>query len=201
MSFASTFKANSGWTPEDDQILVDATLRNQRASAIRSLLPGRTKGAINGRISYLKKPHVWGGVERKMLPRDWTVKEENRVPTYRFEEDEELVRWRCNGCTGLKGAIFDDWQSKKSLRSRLTNLEKESETLSGSVVIGFKDSPLLLPNSLVSYRLKKSFASRKSIQPHIQPKSGIRSAHLLTGPSRLPCAWLPGVLLPIEGTE
>ncbi|KAI9699288.1 MAG: hypothetical protein M1836_002898 [Candelina mexicana] len=118
------------WSAQEDQIVADAMLRNEGTKSIATHLPGRTRNAIGGRTWSLYGAGVRKGADVKILPRNWTTRQQRSIPSYTLEEDKELVRWRCNGCAGLNGRIFDDSQSKESMRSRIAVLEKESKTLS-----------------------------------------------------------------------
>ncbi|KAI9716557.1 MAG: hypothetical protein M1812_005288 [Candelaria pacifica] len=122
--------ASNIWTAQEDQILADAMLRNEGMVSIATHLQGRTLGAVTGRTSSLYGAQVRKGVDVKILPRNWTSRQKRSIPSYTLNEDKELVRWRCNGCIGLDGRLFDDSQSKESLRSRIAVLDMESRALS-----------------------------------------------------------------------
>ncbi|KAI9787406.1 MAG: hypothetical protein M1835_002761 [Candelina submexicana] len=117
------------WSAQEDQIVADAMLRNEGTKSIATHLTGRTRFAVGGRTWSLYGAGVRKGADVKILPRNWTTRQQRSIPSYTLGEDKELVRWRSNGCAGLNGRIFDDSQSKESMRSRIAVLEMESKAL------------------------------------------------------------------------
>ncbi|KAI9676971.1 MAG: hypothetical protein M1817_006810 [Caeruleum heppii] len=182
------------WTPQQDQIVIDASLRGETYNMIAARLNkrfniSRTGNSVEQHIGRLME------VDRKqlMLPRNWrggssaavvTNGEDEDREEWTLGEDIELVQWKTNGCVGLSGEVFAEERSREGMRKRVGDLEEAAESVTAAEMVhirqGAKECFLPAPQRPL---FSKSPSTSRSTSANASPSRAPAPAPISPRPS------------------